>query len=156
MSFVLALCYLLFLFSPSPAVADFFGPVISVLDGDTIEVMQNQHPERIRLYGIDCPEKGQAYGKRAKQVTSALVFAKQVSLQTHGKDKHGRTLAEVLLSDGTNVNHTLVETGWCWWHRKYAPRNAVLEELETEAREGRKGLWVDPKPVPPWEWRKRK
>ena len=137
-------------------VADFSGPVVAILDGDTIEVMQNQHPERIRLYGIDCPEKGQAYGKRAKQATSALVFAKQVSLQTHGKDKYGRTLADVLLSDGTHVNHTLVKAGWCWWYRKYAPRNAVLEELEKEAREAKHGLWIDSSPVPPWEWRKSK
>jgi len=58
----------------------------------------------------------------------------------------------VILPDGTNVNHTLVKDGWCWWYRKYAPRDTVLEGLENEAREGRKGLWADPQPVPPWEW----
>jgi len=138
------------------AFADFTAPVVSILDGDTIEVMQNQHPERIRLSGIDCPEKGQAFGKRAKEATSALVFAKQVRLQPHGKDTHGRTLADVLFSDGTNVNHTLVKAGWCWWYRKYAPEDTILEGLEKEAREGQKGLWVDPPLVPPWEWSKRK
>lgn len=65
--------------------------------------------ERIRLSGIDCPEKGQAYGKRAKHTSLELVFGKEVTLQTHGKDKYGRTLADVLLSDGTTVNHTLVK-----------------------------------------------
>jgi endonuclease YncB( thermonuclease family) len=55
----------------------------------------------------------------------------------------------VLLLDGTNVNHTLVEDGWCWWYRKYAPRDTVLEGLEKEAREAKKGLWVDPQPVQP-------
>jgi endonuclease YncB( thermonuclease family) len=60
--------------------ADFTGPVVSVLDGDTIEVLHNQRPERVRLMGIDCPEKGQAYGKKAKQAASALVFGKQVPL----------------------------------------------------------------------------
>jgi micrococcal nuclease len=79
--------------------------------------------------------------------------AKQVTLQTHGKDKYGRTLADVFLLDGTNVNHTLVEDGWCWWYRKYAPRDVVLEGMEKEAREAKQGLWVDPQPVPPWEWR---
>ena len=132
------------------------GPVISVLDGDTIEVVHNTHPERIRLSGIDCPEKGQAYGDNAKQATSALVFGKEVMLQTFGKDKYGRTLADVRLLDGTHVNHTLVEDGWCWWYRKYAPEDTVLESLEKEAREARKGLWGDPQPVLPWEWRKRK
>ena len=94
--------------------ADFSGPVVLILDGDTVEVLHNSHPERIRLSGIDCPEKGQAYGQRAKQAASALVFGKEVTLQTHGKDKYGRTLADVLLPDGTNVNHALVKEGWCW------------------------------------------
>jgi micrococcal nuclease len=62
----------------------------------------------------------------------------------------------VLLLDGTNVNQTLVEDGWCWWYWKYALGDTVLEGLEKEAREGKKGLWADPQPVPPWEWRKRK
>jgi hypothetical protein len=68
-----------------------------------------------------------------------------------GHDKYQRTLGDVLLPDGTNVNHTLVEDGWCWWYRKYAPGDTVLEGLESEAREARKGLWADPQPVPPWE-----
>ena len=102
------------------------------------------------------PEKGQAYGTRAKQAASELVYGKEVTLQTHGLDKYRRTIADVLLPDGTNVNHTLVKDGWCWWYRKYAPGDAVLERLEKEARETKKGLWADPQPVPPWEWRKRR
>jgi micrococcal nuclease len=81
--------------------------------------------------------------------------AKDVTLLTHGLDKYGRTLADVLLPDGTNVNHSMVRDGWCWWYRKYAPGDTVLEGLEQEAREAKKGLWADPQPVPPWEWRKR-
>jgi endonuclease YncB( thermonuclease family) len=86
---------------------------------------------------------------RAKQAASALVFGKEVILNTFGKDKYGRTIAEVLLQDGTNVNHTLLKDGRCWWYRKYAPGDTVLEQLETEAREVQKGLWADPHPVPP-------
>ena len=70
----------------------FTGPVVSVLDGDTIEVLHNNRAERIRFNGIDCPEKGQAYGHRAKQATSAMVFGKEVTLQTYGKDKYGAPL----------------------------------------------------------------
>ena len=70
--------------------ADFSGPVVSILDGDTIEVLHNYRPVRIRLSGIDCPEKGQAYGQRAKQTASALVFGKEVTLQTYGTDTYGR------------------------------------------------------------------
>ena len=126
------------------------GNVISVLDGDTIEVLDNQRPERIRLSGIDCPEKGQAYGQKAKDAVADLAFRKEDTVKTHGYDKYTRTIADVLLPDGTNVNHTLVKQGWCWWYRKYAPGDTVLEGLETEARGAEKGLWADPQPVPPW------
>jgi endonuclease YncB( thermonuclease family) len=145
----------LILLPPTVAFADFSGLVVSVLDGDTLEVFHNRHPERIRLSGIDCPEKGQAFGKQAKHAVADLAFGKEVTLQTHGKDKYGRTIGDVILEDGTNVNHTLVKDGWYWWYRKYAPGDTVLEELEKEAREAKKGLWVDPAHVPPWEWRKR-
>jgi len=141
--------------SVSVFAADFSGQVVGVLDGDTIEVLHRNRAERIRLNGIDCPEKGQAYGKKANQAASALVFGKEVTLNTFGKDKYGRTIADVLLPDGTNVNQALVKDGWCWWYRKYATTDVELEKLEKEAREAKKGLWIDPVPVPPWEWRRR-
>jgi micrococcal nuclease len=84
------------------------------------------------------------------------VFGLYVILQTHGKDNYGRTLGDVFLQDGTHVNHMLVKDGWCWWYRKYAPGDTVLEGLEREARETKKGLWVDPAPIPPWVYRKTK
>jgi micrococcal nuclease len=84
-----------------------------------------------------------------------MVFGKEVILQTHGRDKAGRTLADVLLPDGTHVNHTLVKNGWCWWYWKYAPRNTELARLEKNARETKKGLWMGPTHIPPWQWRKR-
>ena len=71
-------------------------------------------------------------------------------------NKYKRTLADVFLSEGINVNHTLIKEGWCWWYRKYAPGNTVLEGLEAEAREAKRGLWVDPQPVPSWVYRKAK
>jgi endonuclease YncB( thermonuclease family) len=150
---VALLTCLCFLHSLPAFAADFSGQVISVLDGDTIEVLHNQHPERIRLSGIDCPQKGQAYGKKAKQATSELVFGKEVTLQTHGKDKYGRTIADVIMSDGININQMLVKNGWCWWYPKYAPGDTVLEELDREARQAKKGSWADPQPLPPWDWR---
>jgi len=142
------------LFNSQALAADLTNRVVSILDGDTIEVLHNHQPERIRLYGIDCPEKRQAYGQKAKQATSALVFGKEVMLQAHGHDKYERTIADVFLPDGTNVNHELVKNGWCWWYRKYAPDNTELSRLEQDARDAKKGLWADPEPVPPWAWRK--
>ena len=143
-------------FASSAFAGEFTGPVISVLDDDTIEVLHNLRPERIRLSGIDCPEKGQAYGQKAKHAASALVFGKEVTLQTHGKDKYGRTLADVLLSDGINVNHTMVKDGWRRWYRKYAPGDTMLDGPEGEPREANRGLWANPHPAPPWEWVKKK
>ena len=147
---------LTFLLAHSALAGEFTGQVVGVLDGDTLEVLNGHHTERIRLSGIDCPEKGQAFGQKAKQAASALVFGKEVTLQTHRKDKYQRTLADVILPDGTNVNQVLVNDGWCWWYRKYAPGNTTLERLEAEARESGVGLWANPHPLPPWEWRKRK
>jgi len=73
--------------------------------------------------------------------------------QTFGKYTYKRTLADMFLSDGTHVNYKLVKEGWGWWYRKYAQGDTGLEQLEAESREARKGLWADPQPVPPWEWR---
>ena len=95
-----------------------------------LEVLHHQHLERIRLSGIDCPEKGQAYGQKAKHAASDLVFGKDVTIQMHGHDKYKRTLADVLLPDGMSLNQELVRQGVCWWYRKYAPGDTVLEGLE--------------------------
>lgn len=145
---------LLFLFVSTEAFP-FTGRVVAVLDGDTIEVLYSGKAERIRLTGIDCPEKKQPFGQRAKQITSALVFAKSVTVVNHGRDKYKRTLGDVFLSDGTHINRELVAQGWCWHYEKYAPNDLILAGLEISARMAQKGLWVDPDPVPPWEWRKR-
>jgi len=144
---------LLFLLSSAEAFP-FGGEVVGVLEGSAIEVVRLGKVERIHLHGLDCPEKGQPYGDEVKPAISALVFAMQVTIEPHGKDKYGRIIADVLLADGTNVNHELVKEGRCWWSRKSAPNDAELERLELEAREAKAGLWEDPEPIPPWEFRK--
>lgn len=144
-------------FTLSPIVInarDLSGSVVSVLEGDTLAVLHNTRPERIRLSGIDCPEKGQAFSNRAKHAMSALVLGKDVVIQTHGQDNHGRTLADVRVPDGTHINHELVKHGWCWWNQKDAPKDRVLRQLEHEARTHKKGLWSEPHPVPPWLYRR--
>ncbi len=110
--------------------------------------------KRIRLHGIDCPEKRQVFGRKAKQFTSTLVFGTTVTVQGVDRDRYGRTVAEVLLPDGRVLNQELVKAGFAWWYRKYAPEDEVLKEYEREAREEKRGLWADAKPVPPWQWRK--
>ncbi len=132
--------------------ADFTGRVVGVADGDTITVLHNGKGERIRLHGIDCPEKRQAFGKRARQFTSNLVFAKTVTVQGVDRDRYGRTVGVVLLPDGRSLNHELVRAGLAWMYRRYT-NDQNLSDLEEEARVARRGLWADPHAVPPWEWR---
>lgn len=148
------LIFLTIILSPAPLIAsDVSGKVISVLDGDIIQVLYNNQPQRIRLQGIDCPEKGQPFGQKAKHATFEWAFGKEVTLHIYGQDKRGRTIAGVLLSDGTNLSHLLVRDGWCWWYRKYAPNNVILEELARRARASRIGLWAEADPIPPWLYR---
>ena len=141
-------------FVPSALAAEFTGQVVGVSDGDTITVLHNGVAERIRLNGIDCPERRQAFGRRAKQLTSILAFGETVTVKDYGKGRYGRTIGDVLLSDGRILNEELVRAGLAWWYRKYAPNNERLKELEQEARETKRGLWADPHAVAPWEWRK--
>jgi endonuclease YncB( thermonuclease family) len=126
---------------------------VGVSDGDTISVMHNGKAVTVRLQGIDCPEKQQAYGARAKQFTSQHVFGQVVTVLVSGTDRYGRTLGEVILSDGMNLNRTLVEEGLAWWYRQYSVDDA-LRQLEEEARAAQRGLWADHNPVAPWEFRK--
>ncbi len=132
--------------------ADFTGRVVGVTDGDTITVLHNGKGERIRLHGIGCPEKRQAFGNRAKQFTSTLVFGTTVTVQVVDRDRYGRTVGEVLLPDGRSLNHELVRAGLAWMYRRYT-NDQNLSDLEEEARVARRGLWADPHAVPPWEWR---
>src|SRR5213596_3109819 len=95
---------------PALTFADFSGRVVGISDGDTIKVMHNGKAEKIRLHGIDCPEKGQPYGTKAKQFTSQLVFGKEVIVKDYGLDnnRYKRTLGEIVLHDGRVVNEELV------------------------------------------------
>src|SRR5437899_4902962 len=156
--FALSVVLLLILLSSTVALADFTGRVVGVTDGDTIKVLHNGRAEKIRLHGIDCPEKGQPYGTKAKQFVSQLVFGKEVTVKDYGLDNNRfkRTLGEIVLSDGRVVNEELLRAGLAWWYRKYVPNRVDLAALEEEARTAKRGLWVDPDPVPPWCWRKQK
>jgi endonuclease YncB( thermonuclease family) len=135
------------------AADDFSGKVVGVSDGDTITVLKDRTPVKIRLSGIDCPETGQDFGSRAKSVTSELAFGKVVAVHPSRKDRYGRIVADVILPDGRTLNRELVRRGVAWWYRKYAPNDPSLSGLESEARAARVGLWSQPNPTPPWDWR---
>lgn len=113
--------------------------VIAIKDGDTIVVVKNQKQITIRLEGIDCPESGQAFGKKAKQAASGLCFGKTVTVKATGKDRYGRTLAHVILPDGRGLSGELVRQGLAWWYRKYS-KDKSLGRLKAEAREQKRDL----------------
>jgi micrococcal nuclease len=129
------------------------GEVTAVIDGDTIEVLNEGKAVRIRLAGIDCPEKTQAFGSKAKQFTSDMIFGKIVTVKQSGIDRYGRTIADIYLEDGTWLNKLLIEKGFAWHYKRYSD-NQELAAAELQARNSKLGLWHDAAPVAPWEYRK--
>lgn len=151
-SFVIVLY---FLFSSIAYAESFSGKVIGVSDGDTISVMRGGRAEKVRLYGIDAPEKKQAFGNRAKQAASDLAFGKMVTVTVVGRDRFGRTVGEVIIPNGRSMNRELLRAGYAWWYWQFAKNDKTLRRLEEEARAARRGLWQDRDPIPPWEFRKK-
>jgi endonuclease YncB( thermonuclease family) len=110
--------------------------------------------ERVRLYGIDCPEKAQPWGTRARQFTGDLAFGQTVTVRVRDIDRYGRVVGEVMLPDGRSLNRELVRAGLAWWYRQFAKHDGELERVESEAQRARRGLWSDPRAMAPWEWRR--
>lgn len=131
------------------------GRVVKVIDGDTFDIISSNTTTRIRLYGIDAPERGQAFNKRAKAFTDSLVAGKDIRIVVHNKDRYGRTVADAYLADGTYVNAEIVRAGYAWQFKQYST-DPVVAGLEQSARRQRRGLWQEDGAIPPWEFRKRK
>lgn len=143
-----------------PALAEsIIGRVVSVADGDTITVLdatQTQH--KIRLAGVDAPEKNQAFGQRSKESLSELVFNQEVQVHTTKQDRYGREIGKVLVG-GLDANLEQVKRGMAWHYKAYqreqsAQDRVAYSEAEKGALRGRVGLWRDEQPVPPWDFRK--
>jgi endonuclease YncB( thermonuclease family) len=135
------------------SLSTFSGKVVGVLDGDTIEVFSNGSTLRIRLADIDCPEKGQPFGQKAKLFTSDLSMGKTVEVKVRAVDRYGRSVADVILPSNDSLNGAILKAGLAWWYRDYSKDNR-LGILENEARKARRGLWADAKPIPPWVFRR--
>jgi endonuclease YncB( thermonuclease family) len=140
--------------------ASFSGRVVRILDGDTIEVLRvgrvlsAGRSQRVRLHGIDCPERRQDFGAAARRLTGSLAANRTVTVRVKDVDSYGRTVGEVILPDGRNLNHELVRAGLAWWYRAYAPADVHLAAAENQARAAGRGLWSRPDAVPPWDHRK--
>lgn len=142
------------LFGPVPSWADVVAKVVSVHEGDRLTIRHDGRSNTIYLKDIDCPELTQPYGKQAKHATAAYVGNRNVVVRGFARDKQGRVSAEVFLDDGRNVARELLKEGLAWWKRS-ASSDTRLEMIEELARAGKKGLWAEPKPVPPWEWKEK-
>jgi endonuclease YncB( thermonuclease family) len=129
----------------------FTAQVVGVHDGDTITVYDGRDQTRIRLEGIDCPESGADFSRRAKEFTSDLVFGKDVRIDGKETDRYGRLVARVKVA-GTDVSLALVEAGLAWHYKEYSD-DPVLAAAELVARSKKVGVWSLPNPVPPWEYR---
>jgi endonuclease YncB( thermonuclease family) len=143
------LCLALLLAAPAYG---WYGRVSGVTDGDTLSVLQDGKSVKIRLYGIDCPEKHQAYGHGAHEFTSVFAFGKEVEVRPVDRDRYGRLVAWVYVGHRC-LNEELLQAGFAWHFKRYS-RDRHLAEIEMQARAARIGLWRDPHPVPPWEFRK--
>lgn len=129
--------------------------IIRILDGDTVEILYGQLPIKLRLEHIDCPEKRgkQPFGNRAKIALSDLCFGQMVSVSSDGKfDRNGRLIGVIFNKDSLNVNKEMVRLGMAWHFKKYSD-DMSYDQLEREARAAKVGLWSDPNPVAPWDYR---
>ena len=149
---ILAVCLVLLSCVFAMAGDTFTGKCVGVTDGDTISVMRDGKAEKVRLEGIDCPEKGQDFGTRAKQFTSGLVFGKVVRVHEVTRDQWGRIVGRVYAGE-EDVSLELVKAGMAWHFKKYSSE-LLLDEAEDAARAAGVGLWSVHQPMPPWEYRR--
>lgn len=140
-------------YTTAPAAA-WTGKCVGIADGDTITVMQASHPIKIRLYGIDCPERKQPFYQKAKDFTADFAFRKTVRIREVSGDRYGRTVALVYGGD-LCLNKELLRAGLAWHYKRYS-REQEYADLENEAHTNRIGLWQDKSPEPPWEFRRKK
>ena len=135
------------------------GRVVGIADGDTLTLLDaNNNQHKIRLSGIDSPEKGQPFGQACKKSLSDLAYDRAVAIESSKLDRYGRVIGKVLVN-GQDVNLEQVRRGCGWHYKKYQNEQSLDDRLsynaaEEFARAGRVGLWIDNESMPPWEWRK--
>lgn len=144
---------------PSVYAAELVGRVISVTDGDTVTLLDRDNKaHKIRLAGIDAPEKRQAFGQRSKEALSDAVFDRNVTVVWSKRDKYGRLVGKIILPDGSDANLRQIELGLAWHYKRYEREQSTQDrhdyaKAELQARQARVGLWLEPQSVPPWEYR---
>lgn len=158
MKWLTALLLLLFIAGCTPPAKEetsgLSGKVVGIADGDTFTLLlPDQTTKKIRLHGVDAPERRQPFGTVARQRLSELIFSKQVSVEEKDVDRYGRIVG-IAFVDGRSVNEEMLRSGLVWHYTRY-DNNPEWAQLQAEARRARKGLWQDKSPVAPWEWRQQ-
>lgn len=150
-------CAMILIFVTFTASADISGRIVRVLDGDTVEVLETGNRlTRVRLAGIDAPEKSQPFGQRSRQELSSLVAQRTVTVTGEDTDRYGRLPGTVWLGE-TDVNAGQIRKGLAWAYRYHGkPSRADYALLEAEARQHETGLWSVPGQTEPWRWRNMK
>lgn len=131
----------------------FTAKVVTVPEGDLIGIKLDKATISVRLVEIDAPETRQTFGRQARRFTHDLVIGKTVTVIVKMVDRYKRVVAEVILPDGRSLNQELVKWGYAWHYRVDPRPSKILASLEYQAWKRKLGLWVDPKPVPPWKFR---
>ena len=134
------------------------GRVVGVSDGDTLTLLAaGNHRIKVRLAGIDAPEKRQPYGRKSKQALSDMVYGRDVSVRVEQTDRYGRSVGSVRYG-GRDINRVMVEHGHAWAYKRYLPAHSPWPALEQRARDRGIGLWAlpDEQRIPPWSWRRQK
>lgn len=131
------------------------GKIVRVSDGDTIVLIDSTNTQhRVRLDGIDCPEKGQPFGRKATDFVKQLTTGKEIVVEWEKKDRYKRILG-VVYADGLNVNKELLKNGLAW-HYKHFNQDKELAELEQQAKDKKLNIWSEKNPIEPYQWRKGK
>ncbi len=132
------------------------GKVIGVKDGDTVVVIDSlKNQTTLRLAEVDCPEKAQAFGNKAKEFTSDQVYLKQIKYIVTDTDRYGRSIAKIYYDDNKYLSAEIIKNGFGWQYKQYST-SKLLAKLEQEARQNKRGLWVEPNPIYPSDFRKSK
>lgn len=133
-----------------------WGRVVKLIDGDTYDLLlDNNKSVRVRMQGIDAPERGMPYNKVSKQYLGKLCAGQQVRYMKEDVDRYGRLVAKGYLKDGRNLEAEMIKAGMAWHFTRYSS-DRKLQALEDEARAARRGLWADSNPMAPWDYRKMK
>lgn len=151
----------LFLLSLTAAADQIEGKVVGVADGDTITILDEQKTQhKIRLMGIDAPEKGQPFGDASKKSLSDLAFGQSVTVDFNKRDRYGRVIGKVI-RNGKDLNVEQIRRGLAWHYKQYQNEQEIDDRSlyaneEYLAQRDRRGLWADKEPVAPWDYRRAK